>query len=310
LNSSELKYIEIIKSRYPQMDLSKIEFNRTDGSFSDIAVVNNEAVFKFAKYDWSAVYLKNEADVIGFIRNYIDMPLPDIEMIYPNVSKRSFITGSPLYRNILLKLDYNTQDTIARQIAGFLNQLHSIPVKKAQHAGIGDSQMNRTREDWLNELEIMQRKISPYCTNYVKEYLRQIIQPATENEEFFDFQPVLVHGDLVPNHILYDKTTKKVNGIIGFSNAGFGDPACDFGMLMDHLGEGFVMRMQKYHPVSPGIIDRARFYAYISNFMWYRDICDMISTRDFSRFQVPAKDRDIAPIGSSSQIARVKPYKK
>jgi len=44
--------------------------------------------------------------------------------------------------------------------------------------------------------------------------------------------------------------------------------------------------------------------------MWYRDICDMISTRDFSRFQVPAKDRDIAPIGSSSQIARVKPYKK
>lgn len=310
MNSSELKYIELIKSRYPQMDLSKIEFNKTDGSYCDIAVVNNEVVFKFAKYDWSAVYLKNEAVVMGFVRNYINMPLPDVELIHPNVSKRSFIAGSPLYRNILLKLDHNAQDAIARQIAGFLNQLHSVPEKKAKHAGIGDSQMNRTREDWLMELETMQRKISPYCTNYVKEYLRQIIQPATENEEFFEFRPVLIHGDLVPNHIIFDKTSKKLNGIIGFGNAGFGDPAYDFGMLMDHLGESFIMRMQKYYPVSPETLDRARFYAYISSFMWYRDICDMISTRDFSRFQIPAKDRDITPMATLSQMVKGRSYKK
>ena len=310
MNTSELRYMEIIKSRFPQMDLSKIEFNKTDGSYSDIAIVNNETVFKFARFDWTAVYLRNEADVVSFIRDYVSMDLPKVEMIYPNVTKRSYISGSPLYRNTLLKLDYNAQDTIARQIAVFLDQLHNIPVKKAQYAGIENSQMNRTREEWLTELETMKRKIAPYCTEYVKEYLRQIIQPAVDDEEFFEFQPVIIHGDLKPNHILYDKTSRKLSGIIGFANAGFGDPAWDIGILLDHLGENFVMRIGKYYPISPGYMERARFYAYISSFMWYSDICDMIATRDFSRFQIPAKDRDIFPLGTSSRINRGKPYKK
>ncbi|AGC68554.1 aminoglycoside phosphotransferase [Thermoclostridium stercorarium subsp. stercorarium DSM 8532] len=310
MNSSELRYIEIIKSSFPQLDLSRIEFNKTDGTHSDIAIVNNEVVFKFARYDWSAAYLRNEAEVVGFIRDFITMDLPKVEMVYPNVSKRSFVKGSPLYRNILLKLDHHTQDAVARQIATFLDQLHNIPVKKAQYAGIGDSQMNKNREEWLLELETMQRKIAPYCTEYVKEYLRQIIQPAVENEEFFEFQPVLIHGDLKPNHILFDKSSRRITGIIGFDNAGFGDPAYDFGMLMDHLGENFLMRVNKYYPITSEYLDRARFYAYISNFMWYRDICDMIATRDFSRFQIPAKDRDILPLGATSQNVRVKPQRK
>jgi aminoglycoside 2''-phosphotransferase len=310
LNSKELKYMELINSRFPQLDLSKIEFNKTDGSYSDIAIINNEVVFKFAKYDWSAVYLINEADFIRFIRDFITLPLPDVELIAPNVSIHHFIKGSPLYRNILLKSDYNTQDTVARQIATFLNQLHNIPVKKAQYAKIENSQMNRTREDWLYELETMQRKISPYCTDYVKEYLHQIIQPVIDNKEFFEFRPVLIHGDLTPYHILFDKASRQISSIIGFGNAGFGDPAFDFGMLLDHLGESFIKRIQKYYPISPEYLDRARFYAYISSFMWLRDVCDMITTRDFSRFQIPAKDRDISPLSISSPSAGFKPSKK
>jgi len=310
LNSNELKYMELIKSRYPQLDLSKIEFNKTDGSYSDVAIVNNEAVFKFARYDWSATYLRNEADVIRFIQDFVDLPLPDVELVDQNVTKRRFIKGSPLYRNLLLKSDYQTQDAIAKQIATFLHQLHTIPVKKAQHANIGYSQMNRTQEEWLAELETMQRKILHYCTDYVKEYLRQIIQPVIDNEKFFDFQSVLIHGDLTPNHILFDKSSRKVSGIIGFSNAGFGDPAYDIGMLIDHLGENFVKRMSRYYPISPACLDRARFYAYISNFMWFRDVCDMISTRDFSRFQIPAKDRDIFPLGTLTTAFEIKASKK
>lgn len=290
--------MELIKSRYPQLNMSKIEFNKTDGSYSDIAIVNNEVVFKFAKYDWSAVYLRNEADVIRFIRDYVTLPLPDVEMIEPNVTKHNYIKGSPLYRNLLLRLDYHTQDTVAGQIATFLNQLHSISVKKARYAGVEDSLSSRTREDWLAEIETIQRKIFPFCTDYAKEYFRQIIQPAVSNEKFFEFRPALIHGDLTPNHILFDKTSRNIGGIIGFGNAGIGDPAYDFGILLDHLGENFIRRVHKYYPIPRAYMDRARFYAYMSSYMWYRDICDMIATRDFSRLQFPAKDRDIYPMGT------------
>jgi len=302
--------MELIKNRYPQMDLSKIEFNKTDGTYSDIAVVNNETVFKFARYDWSAVYLRNEADVLRFIRNFVATPLPDVELIAPNISRRGYIKGTSLYRNVLLKMNQYAQDSIAMQIAAFLKQLHTIPATKAEYANIEKSQMNRTREEWLTELETIQRKIFPYCTEYVKEYLRQIIQPAIDNEDFFKFRPSVIHGDLTPCHILFDKTSRKITGIIGFSNAGIGDPAYDIGMLLDHLGENFILRVQKYYPISPAYLERARFYAYISSFMWYRDVCDMIATRDFSRFQIQAKDRDISPFGTLTPGAAAKSPKK
>lgn len=310
MSHNELKYMELIKSRYPQMDLSKIEFNKTDGTYSDIAVVNNEALFKFARYDWSAVYLRNEADVLRFIRSFVTTPLPDVEMIAPDITRRNYIKGSPLYRNVLLKMNQYSQDAVAMQIAAFLKQLHAIPAAKAEYANIGSSQVNRTREEWLSELETMQRKISPYCTNYVKEYLRQIIQPAIDNEDFFEFRPTVIHGELAPYHILFDKTSRKITGIIGFSNAGIGDPAFDIGMLMDHLGESFIWRVQKYYPMTPVFLERARFYAYINSFMWYRDVCDMITTRDFSRFQIQAKDRDISPVGTLSPAVGAKLSKK
>lgn len=309
MHYNELRYMELIKSRFPQLDLSKIEFNKTDGSYSDIAIVNNEVVFKFAKYDWSTVYLRNEAEVTGFVRNFIALPLPDVELVDQNVTKREYIRGSPLYRNALLKSDHFTQDTVAKQIGAFLEQLHSILVKKAKTARIEESRMNLTREDWLTELEALERKISPYCSNYVKEYLQQIIRPVISDEEFFEFQPVFIHGDLMPAHILFDLKSRKINGIIGFTNAGFGDPAYDIGTLLDHMGESFIRRLSKYCRISPACMERARFYAYISSFMWYRDICDMITTRDFSHFRIPAKDRDISPIGSLSRTNIAKPSK-
>ena len=182
MHYNELKYMELIKSRYPQLDLSKIEFNKTDGSYSDVAIVNSEVVFKFAKYDWSAVYLRNEAEVLGFVRNFIALPLPDVEMVGQDVTKREYVKGSPLYRNVLLKSDHHIQDTVAREIAVFLEQLHSIPAKSGKCRDRG-FRMNLGREEWLAEFETMERKISPYCNGYVKEYFRQISQPVIEDED-------------------------------------------------------------------------------------------------------------------------------
>ena len=103
-------------------------------------------VFKFAKYDWSTVYLRNEAEVTGFVRNFIALPLPEVVLVDQNTIKREYIRGSPLYRNALLKSDHFTQDTVAKQIGAFLEQLHSIPVKKAKTARIEESRMNLTRK--------------------------------------------------------------------------------------------------------------------------------------------------------------------
>ena len=57
-----------------------------------------------------------------------------------------------------------------------------------------------------------------------------------------------MNGDLGHYHLLYDEERQRLNGILDFSTAGTGDPACDFGCLLDQYGERFVRRVARTYP--------------------------------------------------------------
>lgn len=40
MDTKESIYVDFIKSRYPEMDISNIEFNFTDGKHADIVILN------------------------------------------------------------------------------------------------------------------------------------------------------------------------------------------------------------------------------------------------------------------------------
>jgi len=294
----EVKYVEYIKSRFPQIYISKIEYNLNDGRHCDVVIINDEHVFKFAKHDWSVAFLENEVQIVDFISSYVDIPLPKFERLDKGIAKCNFIKGLPLFRNKLLMLGNRAQEGIAEQIGTFLRQLHSIPIRKIEDNKIAEFSGYLTREEWLSEYEEIQRKVFPYCTSYSKEYINQIFKPMLDDENFLDFQPVLIHGDPAPYHFFLDKGSNRINGVIDFGLAGTGDPAYDVGIILDNLGEAFVKRMSRYYGKISTFIDRARFYAYVNNFRWAKMLSDMITTRDLTHLQFYAKDRDIMPIGS------------
>lgn len=298
MDSKEVKYVEYIKNRFPQINISKIEYNLLDGTHNDIVIINGQHVFKFAKHDWSVAFLNNEVNIVNLISDYIDMPLPQFEYLGKGLAKCNFIKGVPLFRNEILLLENKVLDSIAEQIGIFLKQLHSIPLK---NKNIGEFPGDLTREGWLLQYDEIQNKVFPYCRSYSKEYIDQIFKPLLENENFLEFQPALIHGDLTPYHFFFDRDLHKINGIIDFSMAGIGDPAYDVGVILDNLGEAFVKRMSRYYNNISIFIDRARFYAYVSNVCWAKIVADMIITRDFTYFQFNAKERDIMPIGSKWQ---------
>jgi aminoglycoside 2''-phosphotransferase len=294
----QAKYVEYIKSRHPQTQISKIEYNLIDGKHNDIVIINDKHVFKFAKYDWSVGFLDNEVSFINSVKRYINMPLPRIEALEKGIATYSYIKGGPLFRNALLLMDNKGQELIAEQIGIFLKQLHSISLKEGSNRNISICPVSLSQEDWLLQYDEIQKKIFPYCDSYTKDYLEQIFKPLLDNKKFLDFQPTLIHGDLMPYHFLVNKGSSRINGIIDFGLSGMGDPAYDVGIILDNLGETFIRRIGKYYRNIPALVDRARFYAYISNFSWAKEISDMIATRDFTHFQIKAKDRDIMPIGS------------
>jgi aminoglycoside 2''-phosphotransferase len=88
------------------------------------------------------------------------------------------------------------------------------------------------------------------------------------NERYFDYQPTLIHGDLRPYHILTDSETRRITGVIDFGVAGIGDPASDFGTLINTYGESFVAKMKKSYPNLDEFMPRARFYAQALELQW------------------------------------------
>jgi aminoglycoside 2''-phosphotransferase len=298
METKESKYVNYIKSKYPQMDISNIEFNFTDGKHADILILNKKEVFKFAKYDWSAGFIENEVRIINQIGKSLSIPLPKAESLEIGIAKFTYIKGEPLYRNTLLQLGGRIQDMVAEQLAIFLKQLHSISLKGEGIGNLSECQASMNREDWLNKYEEIQRKVFPFCDSYSKEYFRQIFSPLVKDKNFMDYHPCLIHGDLMPYHLIYNKGSNRISGVIDFGLSGIGDPAYDVGVVLDNLGEGFVKRMSKYYKNITYFIDRSRFYAYVSSLTWAQSMADMLSARDFSKLRITAKERDIMPIGT------------
>ncbi|HVJ48134.1 aminoglycoside phosphotransferase family protein [Desulfitobacterium sp.] len=294
----EVKYVEYVKTKFPELNISNIKFSLSDGKHNDIMIINDEYVFKFSKYDWTIAFLNNEVNFINFIRGYVDMPLPIIEYLDKGIAKCNLIKGMPLFRTEVLLLENRDQDCIAEQIGVFFKQLHSIPLKNVNSKNINEISVDLTREGWLSEYEDIQRKVYPYCGSYSKEYIKQVFKPLLENEDFIEFQPALIHADLAPYHFFFDRDSNRINGVIGFNIAGIGDPAYDVGVILDNLGEAFVKRISRYYKDIATFIDRARFYAYVNNLTWAKKVADMITTRDFTHLQFNTKERDIMPIGS------------
>ena len=293
----ENRYMGLIRSRCPQIDITKVKYLINEGRHNDVIIVNDTYIFKFARYDWSVVYLENEAKVTNFIRNRIEPLVPAHEPLEKEMVKYNIIKGKPIFRNLLLQMNGRYQETLAQQIGSFLKTLHTIRVEEAENIGIGECQNAISQDGWKQLIEEIYRKVFPYCSDYTKEYIKQVFKPVENDDDFLSYEPALIHGDLSACHLLIDSKLKKLTGVIGFGLSGLGDPAYDVGILIDTLGEAFLKRVARYYPNMESIVDRARFYVTVKDILWVRDIADMIIARDFTNFRFNIKERDIMPIG-------------
>lgn len=268
MEEKEVKYLNYIKERFPETETKSVKYNFEDGLHNDIVIVNESDVFRFAKHDWSKDFLHREINVVNLVRNYVDMPVPEFEYVERGVVKSNFFSGTPLFRNHILSLDEEAQESIAKEIGVFLKQLHTIPMELVMQSGIEGFPGNGRREDYLALLEIVKTKLFPYMKSYTREFITQLYQPLIDNETFLSYEPALIHGDIAPFHFFYSKELNKINGVIDFGVAGYGDPAHDVGVILDNFGESFVKRMSRYYSEIKNFIDRSRFYAGVSSLWW------------------------------------------
>ena len=100
------------------------------------------------------------------------------------------------------------------------------------------------------------------------QWAEDLYEGALASEGFFDYEPVLVHADLAPYHILFDERNHIITGILDFGTAGVGDAAQDFGTLLSAYGEQFVVKMGVTYPGLDHLLPRARFRAQAIELQW------------------------------------------
>lgn len=249
-----------IKAAFPHTDVDHAVINR-DGMVNTAIIIGDD-VFRFAHPEsWAVESLKREIAVLNLLKDRVPLQIPRFDVIADDFVHYRFIPGEPLTRGALLTLPHSDSDRILEALASFLQVMHG-------NAGLSQSAGARTRDEWVQFYEAIERELFPLMYRVTRDHIRAHFAPVLENADFLTHQPVLIHDDLAQYHLLVDLTTRRLNGVIDFGTAGLGDPAADYGILINVYGESVISRMRAYDPRLESLIDRARFYAGTYELQW------------------------------------------
>jgi aminoglycoside phosphotransferase (APT) family kinase protein len=155
------------------------------------------------------------------------------------------VAGSPL---TALPVDH--QDHLARQLAHFLSELHSISLETAHALGMHES---RGTEDL--------RAAFQRASSFLDKSSRRWIDDELTKLEQADLPKAPVHADFRPDHWYCDADFNLL-GVIDFGDTTIDDPAVDFARIPDDLGDRFLDLLLDYYtgPKTEEIRARALLY--------------------------------------------------
>lgn len=218
-----------------------------EGVDSKAYLVNNTFVFRFPKHKDVVRQLRVEIRLLPELRKYLEIDIP--YFIYVGEQKNGlpfvgykYIEGKFLKKELFWKLPFKTQKLILRQIAAFLNQVHSFPVKRARHLKtrtVNYKKRFAETEGWFKKNG---KKI--FGKNTV-EFALAAFQELRMLGEDFQYKPTLLYADLHPWHVILDKEKRKIVGIIDFGDVEIGDPDYEFLRIYDQYGRKFLSELLK-----------------------------------------------------------------
>ena len=255
-----------VRGIMPDLKIEQFEIS-DEGLANDVAIVNRKFVFRFAKSREGAEALGGEARILKLIRPGIGVKVPVPEyydtdcMVYP------FIDGEPLLLERIRTVNSNAQVQLAETLGTFLLDLHTIGISQVEPK-LPATLVPVTRDRWLRIYSKVKEIVYPLLWQHQVHWAEDVFECMLQDESFFEYKPALIHGDLRQYHVFTDSEYHRVIGVIDFGVAGIGDPASDFGTLINTYGESFVTKMTNIYPYLEELMPRARFYAQALELQW------------------------------------------
>ncbi len=257
---------EKIHEIMPDLEICDIESHQ-EGLVNDVLIVNDQWVFRFTHTEWGREMLHMEERLMRLIAPQVSLGVPYPEKCSDEVMVYQHLSGETFLREYWAGADKTMQQALADQIGRFLQELHHLHTEDLDWE-IPLTLAPVTRETWLDIYHRFVEKVHPLLLPHQIEWADNLFEAAFDSPAFFEFEPVLIHGDLSPYHILYSEKDQRLTGVIDFAMAGMGDPATDLGSLIHCYGEKLVSKIEKEYPDFPNLLHRARFFAQAMEIQW------------------------------------------
>ena len=216
-----------------------------EGLDSVAYLVNKDYIFKKSKHQEARDNLKKEIQVLNYIKGKVTLQIPEIEYYSEKYSVCGYkeIKGTILTPKMYEQLSDAEKDNLAKDIASFLKELHSLPLPD-----INDLKLD-VLEDYENDYKELKDKIYNKISEKVKEYLDSLFERVLNDERITKYEVALCHNDLSCNHIVINNN--KVVGIIDFGDVATTDRDKDFVYLLENseeeIGREFGLKVLEYY---------------------------------------------------------------
>jgi aminoglycoside 2''-phosphotransferase len=260
-------YRQRISKLAPELSQDSVVLNQA-GLVNDVVVVNDQFVFRFPKQEHAFRHLAVESALLRSLQKFISLPIPFPLFEADDCLAYRLIPGETLRRDLLLNFAEDDQQSVADQLARFLRELHGVAPASITEIEIPMADALMKYEGWVGVYERIREKVFPLLMPHLRDWATEHFETFLADRKNFDYESKLVDTDLPPYHILFDRPSRRLTGIIDFGCAGLGDPAIDLGVLMYNYGETFVRRLYREYPEAESYQARARFYAGAHEVRW------------------------------------------
>lgn len=252
----------LINASFPNVDASELRYVGS-GTLYDVFLTADGWAFRFPRAHWSSGLFDKEANVHELVAPRIpsQIRIPRVERVVPASSQFPYpIAGHRYIRGVGADvLDERLLPRFTREIATFLNALHSIPTPSAKAAGIHEFVIDEGRQAWFkNGLSalVKLRGLDPVLD-------RAIDWLQTEPSRHFNAPLHLIHGGLESRHVLVDPSTGVIQGVIDWTDTHLGDAARDFVFLVTWKGWPFAEEVLHLYrrAIDPEFRARLRYMA-------------------------------------------------
>lgn len=263
------KYRAAIRENFPGLRLEKLDY--LGEGWGNVALVANDLlIFRFPKRPDDAARLALETRLLPELAPLLPLPIPNFTFVSAPKSKRypylfvgyEKLPGIPQgeWPEELL-----AEDWWKARLGQFLTALHGFPPARAAALGVSFINFTGTAArytSWRESLEdfygLVRRKVYPALSEERQDRVAAYFEDFLDTERFFEFEPVLLHGDLSEDHILGDPDRRQLTGIIDFGDICLGDPAFDVSPAVLPFYRG---------KIDPAFAERQLFYRRLPPFI-------------------------------------------